>query len=212
MDRENDLATLESSGKCGNLSASNLLTSDSASGRTAFTLAVRSGVNSTPDSRETGNGVVMDTSGAGSNMASSARLHGNGIKSAGTGKGVSNVEGNGDLSSWAGHGTGHGTVAGSATAQTVRPQASESSAMPQGVIGNSLEAAATTKQQPAEASAMPQGGVAGRESMPASAVAPMSTVAIANVSVAEKPSTAPEKPPSAARVITPGDPGNSGGV
>lgn len=144
----------------------------------------------------------MDASGAGSNMASSARLHGNGIKSAGTGTGVSNIEGNGDPGNCA----GNGNVAGSANAQTVRAQAAESSAMPQRVIGSSLEAAANTLQQPAEASAMPQGGAAGCESLPASAVAPTSTVA--SISVADKPSAEPERPPAVAQVITPDDPGN----
>lgn len=160
-DREHDLVTLESSEKYGNPSASNLHTSDSASGRTAFTLAVRSGVNSTPDSRETGNGVVMDTSAAGSNMASSARLQANGTRSAGTGNGVSLVEASGDPSSWGGYVTG----AGSATAAAVPPQATASSAVPKAVIVSSQVIVAQRSQQVVDASTAPD-DAAGHEAKP----------------------------------------------
>eukprot|EP00892_Ulva_mutabilis_P002214 jgi/Ulvmu1/11994/UM083_0004.1 len=185
-EREQDLATLESSEKCGNPCASNLHTSDSASGRTAFTLAVRSGVNSTPDSRETGNGVVVDTSGAGSNMASSAQLQRNGSRSAGTANGVSRVEGSGDPSSWG----GYVAAAGSAAARPLPPQATATSAVPQAAIGNSLVVVTTDKsEQLLDACAVPPNGMPGPEPTPAAAEAPHATVspsAVGNRSAAEQ--------------------------
>ena len=212
VDREQDLATLESSRKSGNPSLSNLHTSDCASGRTGFTLAVRSGVNSTPDSRETGNGVVMDTSGAGSNMASSARLHGNGSRSAATGNGASIADGNADPSSWG----CQGTVAGSATVQTVPPQATASSAVPQGAIVNSIALVADTLQQASEAPAVSGHGAHGNITTAAPALTvPVLAVSakVADVSAAGKPTAAGQAPHSVAAVITAAaDASNSDGV
>lgn len=213
VDREQDLATLESSRKSGNPSLSNLHTSDCASGRTGFTLAVRSGVNSTPDSRETGNGVVMDTSGAGSNMASSARLHGNGSRSAATGNGASIADGNADPSSWG----CQGTVAGSATVQTVPPQATASSAVPHGAIMNSIALVADTLQQASEAPAVSRHGAHGN----VTTAAPAPTVPVLAVSAkvadagnaAGKPTAAGQAPHSVVAVITAAaDASNSDGV